>query len=91
MPERPDNHAEPERVEVTHERERVTVTNGEKSPDQKLEEVDGKVDDLQVRVAVLDTRVKIGFGVLGVLVASPKLGGPTAEQVAAAVVRLLGF
>lgn len=60
-----------------------------KSPEEKLEDVDGKVDELTTRVAVIDTRMKIGFVVIGALISSPKVGGPSAHAVAAAVLHAI--
>ena len=54
----------------------------------KVEEIDEKVDNLQVEVAVLDTKMKIGFGIVIVLLASPKFGGPSAQDVVGALIGL---
>lgn len=53
--------------------------------DKKVDGLDNKVDELTVKAAVLDTRLKIGFAVIGALLASPRLGGPNPDELVAVV------
>lgn len=39
--------------------------------------VEERLDALEIGLAVLKSRVTWGFAVLGILTASPKMGGPT--------------
>ena len=43
----------------------------------------------RIKVAVLDTRLKIGFAVLGALLASPRIGGPNPDELVAVVFSFL--
>ena len=50
--------------------------------------VEKKVDEVKEGLGKLDTRVKVGFAILFLLIASPKVaGGPDASQVVTAVLQ----
>lgn len=48
-----------------------------------------QIQEIREDVAKLKINTKWGFIVLGVLIGSPHVGGPSAEQIVGAVIRLL--
>jgi len=57
--------------------------------EDRLEKVQEDVTELKVKVSGLELKLKIGFAITGALIASPKLGLPSASDAIVAVVHYL--
>ena len=68
-----------------YNQERAHEDSGRKSWISNAD-LDARLSKVEAGLTVVDTRVKVGFGILAVLVTSPKVGGPTPSEVATALI-----
>jgi hypothetical protein len=66
------------------------LDQAEEKLETKLDGAEAKIESNHGEVMRYITQSKVAFAVIGVLVASPKLGGPTAEQLITGALRFVG-